>query len=514
MKFYITTPIYYINDVPHIGHSYTTIAADIMARWKRLQGYDVFFVTGTDEHGAKIVAAAKENSKETQKFVDEMSLKFKEAWELLNISNTDFIRTTDERHIKSVQNVMQTLFDKGFIYKNKYSALYCVGCEKFISEKDLDENGNCPDHKTKPQMKSEENYFFKLSKFQESLLERILEPSHKEYIEIQPEERKNEIVGKLKLGLEDISVSRAALDWGIPAPFDKSQTIYVWIDALISYLTASYTDANDISKTYWPADIHLMAKDILWFHSVIWPAVLMAADLPIPKKVYSHGFFTIDSNKMSKTLGNVISPQELVDSFGVDGARYLTVSLIPFGSDGDISWSALTAKYNMDLANNLGNLTSRINKMLGKYFDFTIPQAEVNLSLFEKVRDILKKDFETDMNAFQILKAADALQKALTLINQQIEVDSPWKLAKTNMEKVKECLFSYIQAFDLILIHLFPFMPEMSKKIWLINGADSDIEKTAKDYFADPSRSKIIFSKAPNKSFASEVLFPRKQNAV
>ncbi|MDR3244045.1 MAG: methionine--tRNA ligase [Elusimicrobiota bacterium] len=510
MKFYITTPIYYINDVPHIGHSYTTIAADIMARWKRLKGYDVFFVTGTDEHGAKIVAAAKENSKETQNFVDEMSEKFKEAWKLLNISNTDFIRTTDARHVKSVQNVIQTLFDKGFIYKNKYSALYCVGCEKFISEKDLDENGNCPDHKTKPQMKSEENYFFKLSKFQEPLLERILDPSHKEYIEIQPEERKNEIVGKLKLGLEDISVSRAALDWGIAVPFDKSQTIYVWIDALISYLTASYPDANDISKTYWPADIHLMAKDILWFHSVIWPAVLMAADLPIPKKVYSHGFFTIDSNKMSKTLGNVISPQELVDRFGIDEARYLTVSLIPFGSDGDISWSALTQKYNTDLANNLGNLTSRINKMLGKYFDFIIPQAAVNLSLFEKVRDILKKDFEPNMDSFQILKALEALQSALTLINQQIESDSPWKLVKTDMEKVKECLFSYIQTLDLILIHLLPFMPEISKKIWLINGANSDIEKTAKDYFANPLEKKIIFSQPQAKVCAAEVLFPRK----
>jgi methionyl-tRNA synthetase len=513
MKFYITTPIYYLNDVPHIGHSYTTIAADIMARWKRLKGYDVFFLTGTDEHGAKIVAAAKENGKSPQEFVDEMSEKFKEAWKLLNISNTDFIRTTDERHVKNAQNIIQLLFDKGLIYKKKYTALYCVGCEKFILERDLDENGCCHDHKTKPQLQSEENYFFKLSQFQETLLERILDANHKEHIEIQPIERRNEIVGKLKLGLDDISVSRAALDWGIPVPFDENHTIYVWVDALVSYITAiGYPiEKNNPLTAYWPADIHLMAKDILWFHSVIWPAILIGAGLAAPKKVYSHGFFTIDGDKMSKTIGNVISPQALVDKFGVDAARYLTVSLIPFGPDGDISWSGLNLKYNTDLANNLGNLTSRLNKMLQKYFEGNIPSVKHNAALFEKVEQILNEDFTKEMDAFQIHKASDALQRALTLINQQIENDAPWALAKTDMEKLKECLFSYIQSFDLILLYLFPYMPIISKKIWEINGAQGDLEEIAKDYLANPKKYKDGFSKAGAKLQIAEVLFPRIQ---
>ncbi|MCL2335498.1 MAG: methionine--tRNA ligase, partial [Endomicrobia bacterium] len=332
MKFYITTPIYYVNDIPHIGHSYTTIAADILARWKRLNGFDVFFLTGTDEHGAKIAAAAKEKVKLPQELCDEMSEKFMEAWKLLNISNDGFIRTTEPRHAAAVEKIVQALYDKGLIYKSKYEALYCVGCEKFIAEKDLDEDGYCPYHKAKPELQAEENYFFKLSSFQQALLERITDATHKEHIEIQPEERRNEIIGKLKLGLEDISVSRTAVEWGIPMPFDKEQTAYVWVDALINYLTGiGYPSDEKLCAKYWPADVHLMAKDILWFHSVIWPAILMGAGFALPKKVYSHGFFTLNGSKMSKSLGNVISPQELVDKFGVDAARYLAVTLIPFG---------------------------------------------------------------------------------------------------------------------------------------------------------------------------------------
>ena len=287
-KFYITTPIYYVNDIPHIGHSYTTIAADIMARWKRLNGFEVFFLTGTDEHGAKIAQAAKEKGKTPRELCDETSAKFKEAWELLNITNDDFIRTTEKRHETAVQTIVQKLFDKGLIFKNKYEALYCVGCEKFLSEKDLDENGCCPDHKKKPTLQSEENYFFKLSSFQDELLERITNPQKEGHIEIQPEERRNEIVGKLKLGLEDISISRAALEWGIPIPFDETQTAYVWVDALINYVTAAgYPSNEDMLNKFWPADVHLMAKDILWFHSVIWPSILMGIDLPTPKNIFS-----------------------------------------------------------------------------------------------------------------------------------------------------------------------------------------------------------------------------------
>ncbi|MDR2425991.1 MAG: class I tRNA ligase family protein [Endomicrobium sp.] len=510
MKFYITTPIYYVNDIPHIGHSYTTIAADILARWKRLNGFDVYFLTGTDEHGTKIAQAAKEKGKIPQELCDEMSEKFKEAWKLLNITNDDFIRTTEKRQQHTVQTIVQVLFDKKLIFKNKYEALYCVGCEKFLAEKDLDENGCCPDHKMKPVLQSEENYFFKLSSFQNELLERITNVSHKEHIEIQPEERRNEIIGKIKLGLEDISISRTAVDWGIHLPFDKEQTAYVWIDALINYITGvGYPDNKGMFEKYWPADVHLMAKDILWFHSVIWPAVLMGVGLSTPKKVYSHGFFTLNGSKMSKTLGNVISPQELVDKFGTDAARYLVVSLIPFGPDGDISWTGLTLKYNVDLANNLGNLVSRTIKMAEKYFDLKVPQCDPNLELVKKASVILDESFTPSLNNLHFHKASEALQNALTLVNQQIENDAPWKLAKTNPDKLPSCIYSYLQAVDLIVLYLLAFMPKISEKIWNICAAQGSIEETAKKYFKDKTIPEKGFSTSGSQLLQPHVLFPR-----
>ncbi|MDR1941723.1 MAG: methionine--tRNA ligase [Endomicrobium sp.] len=509
-KFYITTPIYYVNDIPHIGHSYTTIAADIAARWKRLNNYDVFFLTGTDEHGAKIAQAAKEKGKTAQELCDEMSEKFKEAWSLLNISYDDFIRTTEARQSKAVSQMVQDLLDKGFIYKKEYSALYCVGCERFYPEKDLDENGCCPFHKTKPVLQSEENYFFRLSSFADKLLERISDPNHKEHISIRPEERKNEIIGKIKLGLEDVSFSRTAIDWGIPLPFDKSQTVYVWVDALINYITAiGYPSNQEQFNKYWPADIHLMAKDILWFHSVIWPAMLMAAQIPTPKQVYSHGFFTLNGNKMSKSLGNVISPAQLAAKYGVDGARYLAVTLIPFGPDGDISWDALTKKYNIDLANNLGNLISRTIKLAEKNFDLKVPQTPADLSLTNKVAEILNENFAPAMDNLYLHKASESLQNALTLINRRIESDAPWKLANTDLPKLANCIYSYLQSLNLIAIHLLAFMPELSKKIWLITGASGDIETCAKKYFADKQIPKEGFSPSGAQLQTAGILFPR-----
>ncbi|MDR0800421.1 MAG: methionine--tRNA ligase [Endomicrobium sp.] len=510
MKFYITTPIYYVNDIPHIGHSYTTIASDIMARWKRLNGFDVFFLTGTDEHGTKIADAAKERGKTPQELCDEMSAKFREAWKLLNISYTDFIRTTERRHFISVGNIFQILFDKKLIFKKKYEELYCVGCERFYARKDLDENGCCHFHKTKPVLQSEENYFFKLSAFQNALFERITNPNHKEYIEIQPEERRNEIIGKLKLGLEDVSFSRTAVEWGIPLPFDEKQTSYVWVDALINYLTgAGYTENETNFQKYWPADMHLMAKDILWFHSVIWPAILMGAGLPLPKKVYSHGFFTLNGNKMSKSLGNVISPRELVDKYGVDAARYLTVTLMPFGPDSDISWQGLTLKYNTDLANSMGNLISRTIKMAEKYFNLHVPQTIPDLELAKKTAEILKESFVLDMDNIRFHKAAEALQNAITLVNRQIETDAPWELAKTDLGKLASCIYAYLQAIDIIVMHLLPFMPTVTEKIWQITGAGYDINGTAKKYFADAIIPENGFS-IPNAQLQSPgILFPR-----
>jgi methionyl-tRNA synthetase len=510
MNFYITTPIYYVNDIPHIGHSYTTIAADIMARWKRLNNFNVFFLTGTDEHGAKISEAAKAKGKDPQELCDEMSSKFRQAWKLLNISNDDFIRTTEKRHFVTVEKIVQTLFDKGLIFKKKYEGMYCVGCERFFAKKDLDENDCCPFHKTKPVLQSEENYFFKLSSFQDALLERITDINHKEHIDIQPEERRNEIIGKLKLGLEDISFSRSSTAWGIPLPFDKSQTAYVWVDALINYITAiGYPNDNDKFKKYWPADIHLMAKDILWFHSVIWPAVLMGVQLPLPKTVYSHGFFTLNGNKMSKSLGNVISPQDLVDKYGVDAVRYLTVTLIPFGPDGDISWQGLTLKYNTDLANNLGNLISRTIKIAEKNFNLKVPQVTPNLDLAKNIAQILKEEFTPNMDSLQLHKAAEILQNAITLINRQIETDAPWKLAKIDINKLAVCIYSYLQATDIIAIHLLPFMPTLAEKIWHITGATGKIEHITKKYFAEGIIPENGFSVCGVDLQIPGILFPR-----
>ncbi|MDR1522702.1 MAG: class I tRNA ligase family protein [Endomicrobium sp.] len=508
MKFYITTPIYYVNDIPHIGHSYTTIAADILARWKRLNNYDVFFLTGTDEHGAKIAQAAKEKGISPEDLCNQMSAKFKAVWQLLNISYTDFIRTTESRHFESVEKIVQTLFDKGLIFKKKYEGLYCVGCERFYVLKDLDENGCCLLHKTKPVLQFEENYFFKLSQFGDELLKRITDATHQEHIQIQPEERKNEIIGKLKLGLEDVSISRTTIEWGIPLPFDKSQTVYVWIDALVNYLTGIDFPKEEFKK-YWPADVHLMAKDILWFHSVIWPAVLMGAGIELPKKVYSHGFFTLNGNKMSKSLGNVISPEDLVSKYGVDSTRYLTVTLIPFGPDGDISWEGLTLKYNTDLANNLGNLLSRTLKMAEKNFNNIIPQTKPNLYLANQVADILKDSFIYNMENIALHKAAENLQNAITLVNQQIEQDAPWKLAKIDKDKLAYCIYSYLQAIDIIAIHLLCFMPEIAQKIWHSTGATGNIEDIAKKYFADFNIPDEGFSVENAKLGNPGILFPR-----
>jgi len=511
LKFYLTTPIYYVNDNPHIGHAYTTIAADVLARWKRLNGESVYFLTGTDEHGAKICQAAAANNTTPQALCDMTSANFKNAWTALNISNDGFIRTTEAKHFKGVQKLLQILFDKGLIYKKNYEGLYCVGCEKFIVEKDLDENGCCPDHKTKPSLHSEENYFFKLSSFESTLIEKISNGT----LIIEPEGRRNEILGKLKLGLEDISISRSGLAWGIPLPFDNTQTAYVWVDALINYISAiGYGSENETEfEKFWPADVHLMAKDILWFHSVIWPALLMGAGLPLPKKVYAHGFFTINGDKMSKTIGNVISPAELIEKFGVDQARYLLVSLIPFGPDGDISWAALTQKYNLDLANNLGNLVSRTIKMAEKYFAGVAPEPKnMALELTSKVTALLKEQsFCENLNNLLFHKAAESAQNALTVINQQIETDAPWKLAKDESpegkEKLAQCMYDYFQAIALTILHFVPFMPDTCEKIWQsIGGAEGTLYKKTENYFKE-GITPLIEKGAPLK--LEGILFPR-----
>lgn len=447
MKYYITTPIYYINDVPHIGHAYTTVAADVLARYHRKKGGEVFFLTGTDEHGAKIAEAAAKAGKEPQEFADELVPKFQDAWKNLNISYDEFFRTTNPEHEKLVQQFVSTLKEKGFVEKRKYEGLYCVSCEQFYKESELID-GKCPTHKRTVEKHSEENYFFLLSKFGDKLLEKIKSGE----LEIGPETRKNEVVSKINSELEDVSISRAGVKWGIPFPGDPEQTIYVWVDALLNYYTA--TEIYDGKKEFWPADIHLMAKDILWFHAIIWPAMLMAAELPIPKKVFAHGFFTINNQKMSKTLGNVIDPNEVVAKFGADAVRYALLREFPFGEDGDISVEKIASHYNL-LANNIGNLLQRTISMMNKY--------EVKIGE-RGTENVARVDEELDRLDFMgALKKIDDLAIAA---NKNIADKEPWVLAKENKtEELTEVLVNAHTDLQAIAKLLEPFMPETAEKM-------------------------------------------------
>ena len=509
MKFYLTTPIYYVNDYPHIGHAYTTIAADVLARWHRLRGDEVFFLTGTDEHGAKIMQAAQKEGKSPKDFCDMIVEGFKSAWKALDITNDSFIRTTDPAHEKAVQAFMEKLNQSGYIYKSKYEGLYCVPCEKFMSEADLDENGCCPDHKQKPIKNSEENYFFKLSAFRDKLLDMLTDKTNPGYLEVSPVERRNEIVGKLKISLDDISISRTAIDWGIPLPFDKTQTVYVWVDALLNYISAAgYSRDEKSFKKLWPAELHLMAKDILWFHGVIWPAMLMAAGLPTPKKLFAHGFFTINGEKMSKTLGNVIRPSDLTAKFGRDAAKYLTLSLFPFGIDGDISLKALTDKYNVDLANNLGNLVSRTITMVDKYFGGKIPEKKAgpDISVKDEIKTV--EPLFDELAFHQILAG---IQKCIDKANRYIESSAPWKMAKENNPALPAVMFDLLQSIALIAVYLTPFMPEISQKIWKQFGETSEISAFAKSYFSGEIQDLSKITRPGTSLKKGEILFPRIQ---
>lgn len=509
MKYYITTPIYYVNDMPHIGHAYTTVAADVSARWQRLHGREVFFLTGTDEHGAKIAQAAAKNNQSPKAFCDGIVAGFKQAWESLDIVYDGFIRTTDERHEKTVQLFLQKLFDGGAIYKKNYEGLYCVPCEKFIAEADLNEDLCCPDHRQKPVHHSEENYFFRLSAYRDRLLEILSDENHPQHLAVYPVERRNEIIGKLRISLEDISISRAALEWGIPLPFDPDQTVYVWVDALLNYISAAgYGDDPAGFKQLWPADAHLMAKDILWFHSVIWPALLLAAGLPLPKKVFAHGFFTIGGQKMSKTLGNVIQPHQLIERFGVDASRYLVLSLFPFGTDGDISWEAMTDKYNVDLANNFGNLVSRTATMVGKYFDGKVPEPGSGANRLS-VQDELGQAAQY-FQTLEFSRAIEQIQKAIDRANRHIEASAPWKMAKENNPDLGGVMFDLLRSIGLIALYLLPFMPSVCRTVWSQIGETGPAEDAARALFDAPG-SVPAFPRPGSPVTKGAILFPRIQ---
>ena len=467
-KFYITTPIYYPSANFHIGHCYTTIIADSIARYKRLAGYDVFFLTGTDEHGEKIEKKAKENGVTPKEYVDKIVDNAKDLWKSLGISYDKFIRTTDEYHEKAVQKIFNKLYEQGDIYKGEYEGLYCTPCESFWTETQL-VDGKCPDCGRDVHIVKEESYFFKLSKYQDKLIK--LYEEHPEFI--QPESRKNEMLNNfIKPGLEDLCVSRTTFNWGIPVTFDAKHVVYVWIDALTNYITAlGYMSEDDSKfKKYWPANLHLVGKEIVRFHTIIWPALLMALDLPLPKKVFGHGWLIIDGGKISKSLGNYKDPREYINLYGVDAIRYFALREVPFGNDGTFSESALIARINADLANILGNLVNRTISMSYKYFDGIVLEPsckeEIDSDLIRST-SYLYKIVDEKMNELHISEAIDAIFDVLRKCNKYIDDTTPWILAKdeTKKDRLATVLYNLLESIRICAILLSPFMPTSVDKI-------------------------------------------------